>query len=660
MTTRMDFESSRARFCDPDPSLRREGAEALAECGTPSAVSALVEGLGDENPGVQEAVMAALVRVGGSPVVMSLVPLLRRDVVTRNLAVEILEQIGGTALEILTPLMTHPDPNLRKFIIDTLGKLGDRRVVSALRASLRDPDPNVRSSAAEALGALRAEEAVPDLLAMLGDEEWVVFPVIEALGSLGAPDTVGPLLELLRTASDLIRYAVIEALGRFPDAGGCVAPMLLLLPSADSDCRNLLVKSIVTLAASCGMDLKATAHADTFASALSAAMESTDAEIVRAAVTGFGMIEDARGTRSILAVIERESAGSDSPAEELMEEAARALVRCADEEALVAALSSQSDLVVRIAAETLGKVGAASASQSLANLLVTHADRGVHLAAVEALGRIGDSSAIASVIAALDDETGYVRGAAAAALGKWEDPGAIAPLCRRLTVERYPDVRAMIVDALCAAPSPHVIDRFIGLLRHEHDEVRESAVHGLGKLHALSAVRDLLDAANDPAWTVRAAVAEAIGQYPVKAAYEALLLALSDDHEKVRLAAVRALADRDEPDAIEVLQVQALNDADVWVRYRVVEALGAKRIADAVPALIDMAKMAKEERTPSMLRRMAVQSLGAIGDERATDTIRTLLADRDRDVAAAAGEALNALLGAGGARGEEESDDPWK
>jgi HEAT repeat protein len=51
---------------------------------------------------------------------------------------------------------------------------------------------------------------------------------------------------------------------------------------------------------------------------------------------------------------------------------------------------------------------------------------------------------------------------------------------------------------------------------------------------------------------------------------------------------------------------------------------------------------------------MAVQALGLIGDERATDTIKALLADNDQELAAAAEEALNRLLGGA------EGDDPWK
>ena len=650
MSAKPGFEPCLARFQSPDPSLRREAAEGLAECDDPKAVAALVEGLGDDNPGVQEAVMNALIRISGPHVVSSLVPLLRRDATTRNLAVEVLEQIGGTALDVVLPLTTHPDPNVRKFIVDTLGKLCDQRAVPALRSALRDPDANVRASAAEALGALDAQDALPDLLAMLKDEEWVVFSVVDALGRLGCVESIGPLLELLRAGAGPVRYAVIEALGRFPKAEACMAPMLELLPGADTDLKALLIKSVVSLASSCGYDLTAGTARDALVAGLRAAAGADDPEIVLAAFKGYAMIGDPAGAEVIVKRLERTADSPEETGDELFEEAAPALVRCADETTLMAALESPVGRVAMTAADALGALRSNIAVAALSRLVGTHADREVRRAAVKALGMIGEATAVGAVIVALEDEVGHVRKEAATALGRLDDPVAVVPLCARLTIEPYPDVRATIVNALCAVPRPQVIARFVALLKHDRDEVRESAARGLGKLRAPAASSDLRDAVNDPSWAVRAAAVEAVGGYPTAEAYDTLRLALSDDHEKVRLAAVRALAGRTEPEVVEVLRLHALVDEDVWVRYRAIEALGAKRAAAAVPSLLDLIT---SKRVPGVVRRMAVQALGMIGDRGVADAIKGLLDDRDPEIAAAAGEALDVLLGGG------EGGDPW-
>jgi HEAT repeat protein len=107
VTGSSEFVSCLVRFHGPDPSARRAAADDLAEW---EAVDPLVEGLKDRNPGVQEAVMAALIRIDGARVVASLVSLLCEDANTRNLAIEVLEQTGGGALDLLLPYAWHADP----------------------------------------------------------------------------------------------------------------------------------------------------------------------------------------------------------------------------------------------------------------------------------------------------------------------------------------------------------------------------------------------------------------------------------------------------------------------------------------------------------------------------------------------------------------------
>ena len=651
MTSQAGFQSCLAQFRSPDPAARREAAQALAECDRRQAVDPLVEGLKDENPGVQEAAMIALIRIGGTRVVSSLVPLLREDAATRSLAAEVLGQTGGSALELLLPLVGHPDSNLRKVIVDTLGKLGDARSISSLIAALKDADANVRGAAAEALARLQAQEAVPELLKLLDDEEWVLFSVVEALGRIGAPAAIPRLMELLRTGSEPVQYAVIEALGHFSDAAGCIRPMLLdLVPSANPVLRDLLIKSVVNLTTSCAMDLRALVEIDAVLPTFCAAVQSDDEVIVKAAIRGLGLLEDRRGTVPILGALEGAHTEHAACAEDLAAEAKWALVRCPDEAALISSLGSPVEEVVRVAAETLGTLRSRGAVSALSNLM-SHPDREVRRTAIQALGMIGDSLAISVVIGALEDETGHVRAEAATVLGKWADRLGIDPLCRRLLVEPYPDVRATIVDALCSEPDPLVAGRLIAVLDHEREEVRASAAKGLAKLRAPEAFRPLMETVNDPSASVRAAVIEALGGYQVKPALEAILLALSDDDEHVRVAAVLALAGWDQPEAERALIVEGLGDQDLWVRYRAAEVLGGKRTRGAVPALLEIAKTARE---PAVLRKMAVEALGRIGDSRTKEVISDLMWDCEAEVSAAAAEALDFLEGGG------EGDDPWK
>ena len=68
------FEACLQRFRSTDPSIRRESAEALATLDQSQAVNPLIEGLRDESPGVQEAAVTALIRIGGPRVVSTSPP----------------------------------------------------------------------------------------------------------------------------------------------------------------------------------------------------------------------------------------------------------------------------------------------------------------------------------------------------------------------------------------------------------------------------------------------------------------------------------------------------------------------------------------------------------------------------------------------------------
>ncbi len=649
--TAISFETCLERFRSSDPGVRRQAAQSLGEYNWHQALPPLIDGLKDGNAGVQEAVMAALIRIGGMHVVSSLVPLLREDVSIRNLALEVLEQTGGSSLELLLPLLRHDDPHIRKFMTDILGKLKDLRAVPALIAALEDRDPNVRGSAAEALGKLRAQDAVPKLLGLLNDDEWVVFSVVDSLGQIADSTAIPALMALLKDSSEAIRYAAIEALGNFLDSAACVKLMLDLLPSTDRDLRYLLTKSIVTLAGANSLDLKSMVAPEWFVPMLEDALQAEDDQVVLAGIRGFEMIKNPAGTVAILVGLQGAATRFHGDADELYEQAGRALLRCADVSALVASLTCPVERVVSLAAETLGKLHAREAVPSLAHLLLRNGDRDVRRQALKALGRIGDPIAIRCVISALQDENGHVRAAAATVLGSWTNECGIEPLCERLIVEPYADVRAAIVAALCAVPHPSVGERLIELLVHQREEVRESAARGLGKLRLPSALRPLQDAVGDPSWLVRAAVIEAIGTYPGRAAFDLLRLAITDGHEKVRLASVLALSSRQDTETDEILLVQGLGDSDLWVRYRAAEALGIRCSVAALPAL---ALIAKNEHESSLIRRMAVQALGKLGDMRASETISELMWDCNADVSAAAAQALDDLHGGG------EGDDQWK
>ena len=109
---------------DVDPLVRRSAVEALhpdvcADEGERSAaIESLVCVLSDTHVAVQEAAMAALVMFDSCLVATHVLPVLLGTVQHRNVAVEVLQRLGPTALPVLFRAVPDSDKHIRNFIVD--------------------------------------------------------------------------------------------------------------------------------------------------------------------------------------------------------------------------------------------------------------------------------------------------------------------------------------------------------------------------------------------------------------------------------------------------------------------------------------------------------------------------------------------------------------
>ena len=103
------------------------------------------------------------------------------------------------------------DTDLKRRLVEALGKLGDPQAVPPLIKALGDDWDDVRRAAAEALGRIGAP-AVPPLIQALGDSDRDVRAVsAEALGKLGDPRAVPALIQALGDSDRDVRRAAAEA-----------------------------------------------------------------------------------------------------------------------------------------------------------------------------------------------------------------------------------------------------------------------------------------------------------------------------------------------------------------------------------------------------------------------------------------------------------------
>ncbi len=131
----------------------------------------------------------------------------------RERATEVLVNIAGSKMtEHVVELLDDPSDIVRRYAVEVLIRLQDRRAVARLAQSAKeDGDWWVQERAIEALGELGDQRATPVLVNLLKRRElhWVC---VEALGRLGDPRAVPYLGQLLGNGSQDFRLEVLAAL----------------------------------------------------------------------------------------------------------------------------------------------------------------------------------------------------------------------------------------------------------------------------------------------------------------------------------------------------------------------------------------------------------------------------------------------------------------
>jgi HEAT repeat protein len=201
--------------------------------------------------------------------------------------------------------------------------------------------------------------------------------------------------------------------------------------------------------------------------------------------------------------------------------------------------------------------------ESLAGLIRAMADRDplVRLAAVRAVGQVGGSEAMATLIPTLGDPRGMV---ARRALDILAERG-IQAVDQILTYAQSTDSRdgrRAAIELLGLLRSPRAVPYLLEWIRTAHPDERLPAVRAaaaIGDPRFLEAFHVLLA---DPQWEVRLQAAKGLATLGSTASIPVLRRALGDPHWWVRFRAAVALAEIGGPDALE----EALLDTDPHVQ----------------------------------------------------------------------------------------------
>src|SRR5204863_148394 len=134
------------------------------------------------------------------------------NAVLRNAALSALERQGPYAVpHLVSPSRGH-NAEVAMFAVQILARIKDPASAQALLPLLEHADSNIAQAAIEALGALKAREAVPGLIRLLDADLWLQFAAVAALGEIGDPRAVQPLLDAI--PNEMLSEPAVEALGR--------------------------------------------------------------------------------------------------------------------------------------------------------------------------------------------------------------------------------------------------------------------------------------------------------------------------------------------------------------------------------------------------------------------------------------------------------------
>jgi len=240
-TTQACVEAAIHALQDPSSAVRRTATASLARLRDPSAAGALGKSLGDPDPEVRIGTVRALGVIDDESVLGYLVSALNDpDVRVRQVTSEVLTEWSSPAVaKRLAGVLAVP--SLRESASDLLLKMGPSAVellIDVLRQGHPEVTPTVGSLLQRIVG-------LDEFIAQTGNADPDRrMRAMEAIGAIGGPTAVEPLLARLSDPDERVRIRSAQLLGRLGD-GRAREPLSLVaasdpIPEAASAAREAL------------------------------------------------------------------------------------------------------------------------------------------------------------------------------------------------------------------------------------------------------------------------------------------------------------------------------------------------------------------------------------------------------------------------------------
>ena len=374
--------------------------------------------------------------------------------------------------------------------------------VTRVLENLQSLNPRLRSQAAEDLGKLRVERATEILIDVMDTDvnTYVRSACAEALGHIGDPQAIFPLMDALRDNCSFVRRAATIALGQM-QAKEAQGALIQALEDPNFYVRRAAINAVGKL----GLP--------ELGKKLLPFLEVNDPRLQRTTIIALRRL---RTKETITPMIEMLKAYLHEP--------------------------NQRDLpVVKTLVIALGELDATEAVPVLIDVLRGYV--GVRSLAATALAHIGNRQAIPALKDALADKSINLQIAAMKSLGQLEGKGALPSIIDFLQA-KDPRVRRTAALTIGTLQVNKATQQLLEMARNDASPlVRPAAVEAIGMLGNPNLIPHLLPMATDSNAYLRAALAHTLssldGESPeVK---KVLQILTKDKVEHVVIAAQRAL-----------------------------------------------------------------------------------------------------------------------
>lgn len=607
---------------DYDEFTREKAVEALGKLGDPRAVKKLtaIAQNEKEKPDIRGKAIYALGKIGGEEAVNVLLDLARRamknpmsyDLIFTQILIALgntkdpraipiladawrkdihadyagfaLSKIGAPAVDTILPLFKDKGypVNRRAILARALGKIGDKRAIKPLVASLEEGDPNLLHSVTWALYKI-GEASAPELISLLKSENLSVKEsAVVTLGKIKAKSAIEPLSRILRdknTPSPL-KQKVAQALD---DIGTPEAEAVLLKVAKDKEEEDAIRLTAISV-----LDWDKLPISDDL---IAIAKDKSDSyEVRKSAIRKLLWIGDKRIRELLFSLL-------DDPKEK--------------------------EYLKSFCINLLGKIGGEGTADKLISLAQSTPSLVKDVAL--ALADLGDSRAIPYLISFVDEYQPETHPEIYKALKSFKSPQNFQEF-QKLCQSDDPKLRRLGAELLGNVPTSESFNTLLALLKDEFPAVRSASALSLGKLGRFQATEPLINCLKDDYAIVRESAAKALGDIGDKRAVEALLPLLDDPNPNVQKSTVIALGKLGDARALPKILKMA-SEVSLEYRWEDIQLIGEIHKAlvhIGAPAVEPLISILKDEKAPHRMRELAVLALADIGDMRAVEPILSI------------------------------------